>query len=281
MKRILMASDLSARCDRALRRAVALAKDFGAELVVLTVTEELFHPPTTQSNAALAEKALAEQVAAIPDAGNLKITQRVDVGWDYEDIIRCSEEIGAELIVLGIHRHSRRELFQGTTAERVVRYGSCPVLVVKDPVNGPYRFVTVASDLSQHSEAALDVAARLVPEGNILVLHSVASRFPGFLGRDDQETLMREQRDRATAQLQQQIERVKNQLHHHVPSIEMSFPEGDAHGVIGAEVKRLEPDLLAIGTHGRSGFANAVIGSVAEQLLADAPVDVLVTKAKW
>jgi nucleotide-binding universal stress UspA family protein len=54
---------------------------------------------------------------------------------------------------------------------------------------------------------------------------------------------------------------------------------GRAPEVIRAEVERLRPDLLIVGTHGRTGVPHAIIGSVAEDLLSAPPCDVMAVKA--
>jgi len=53
---------------------------------------------------------------------------------------------------------------------------------------------------------------------------------------------------------------------------------GGSNGITGA-VADIKPDLLAIGTHGRSGVARAMLGSVAASLLAAPPCDILVVRA--
>jgi nucleotide-binding universal stress UspA family protein len=53
---------------------------------------------------------------------------------------------------------------------------------------------------------------------------------------------------------------------------------GDARSVILREVIRQRADLLALGTHARSGLSHALIGSVAEWVVAMAPCDVLVAR---
>lgn len=278
MKKILMANDLSARSDRALQRAVLLAKQFGAELEVVTVIEEMFLESTTRENEAFATQALATQLKAVPEAEGVQISQRVMVGIDYEDIIHESETMNANLVVLGIHRHKTREMFRGTTAERVVRHGARPVLVVKEPVTGPYSRVLVATDLSSQAQAAIRTAARLAPQGEITLLHAVHRPFVAFLGRRDQNVLLKETRDRVSAGLREFIKQIRSELGDDAPNFEISLPDGEAHAAILAEVARIKPDLLAVGTHGRSGLAHAVIGSVAEQLLADCPIDILAVK---
>ncbi|KUO57220.1 MAG: hypothetical protein APF80_04355 [Alphaproteobacteria bacterium BRH_c36] len=273
-----MANDLSARSDRALRRAVSLAKEFDAELEVVTVIDEMLLEASTSKNKLLAEQALTAQLSAVPDGDGVRASQRVMVGLDYEDIIRRSVEFDADLVVLGIHRHKTKELFRGTTAERVVRYGVRPVLVVNDTVTGPYRRVVVASDLSAHAEAAARTAARLVPLGEVILVHAVHRPYVAFLGRGDQNSLMAEHRNEVAATLHEMIDRLSAELGNRTPKFELSLPEGEVHGAIQAEVAKYKPDLLAVGTHGRTGIAHTVIGSIAEQVLADCPIDVLAVK---
>jgi nucleotide-binding universal stress UspA family protein len=55
--------------------------------------------------------------------------------------------------------------------------------------------------------------------------------------------------------------------------------EGDILSVIRDQAERLKADLLAIGSHGRFSLRQAIIGTVAGNLLSDPPVDVIVTKA--
>ena len=50
--------------------------------------------------------------------------------------------------------------------------------------------------------------------------------------------------------------------------------------VIDQEFARINPDLLVIGTHGRTGITHAFLGSVAEDLLCHPPADVLAVKAR-
>ena len=63
------------------------------------------------------------------------------------------------------------------------------------------------------------------------------------------------------------------------PRIEQIMEEGVAREVIARQVDLLKPELLVIGTHGRTGVAHALLGSVAEDVLNNPPCDVLVVKA--
>jgi len=69
-------------------------------------------------------------------------------GEAFVEIIRRSRSLGAELIVIGRHgRRPVRDMFIGTTAERVIRKGDVPVLVVNRKPRSPYRRPLIATDL--------------------------------------------------------------------------------------------------------------------------------------
>jgi nucleotide-binding universal stress UspA family protein len=57
-----------------------------------------------------------------------------------------------------------------------------------------------------------------------------------------------------------------------------SVSAGDARALIYDEVIRIRADVVALGTHGRSGLAHVLVGSVAEWVLASAPCDALVAR---
>lgn len=279
MKKLLMATDLSGRSDRALQRAIALADEHGAELKIVHVVDDTLPQAIIERQEETAKSAIEAQIASLSMPQSLNYSMQVIRGQDYSDILRCAEELGAELIILGIHRHATREMFRGTTAERVIRVGSWPTLVVKEPVTGPYKRVIVPSDLSVHSRHALLLACELAPKGEIYLVHATHAPFKGLLGRDTLRGIVRHEQHQFDAMLKRDIEHLTGQLGAAAPRFETVLEEGDVRQVIRAAVERIKPDLLAVGTHGRTGIGYAMLGNVAEDLLADAPVDVLAVKA--
>lgn len=278
MKRILLATDLSARSDRALQRAIALASDFGAALTALHVVDEALPDEILRGLEASASTAMERQVASLPLAGGLRVIKEVVRGDAHADIIRRSIELEADLIVLGIHRHATREMFRGTTAERVVRYGPRPVLVVKDAVTGPYRRALVALDLSPQSLAAAEKTARLLPKGEVYLVHVMHRPFSALLDRRTLTELIHAERQRATAEVQAAADKLAAALGDAAPRFELALREGEVHSVIRRETASIKPDIVALGTHGRVGISHAILGSVAENMLIEAPTDVLVVK---
>lgn len=279
MKKLLVATDLSARSDRALQRAMMLAEEHNADLEIVHVVDETLPELMSERQEAEANAAIEAQLAALPRAKAKHLALRVVKGQDCLDILRLAEEADADLIILGIHRHATREMFRGTTAERVVRIGFTPVLVVKEPVVGPYRRILVPADLSVHSREATALACRLAPKGAIYLVHATHAPFKAFLGRHTVRDIVLHEQEKFASMLNTDIEELRRQLGDAAPRFETVVKEGEVRQVIRQEVGRIKPDLLAIGTHGRTGFGYAVLGSVTEDLLADAPVDVLAVKA--
>lgn len=61
-----------------------------------------------------------------------RITERLEVGRSYREILRVANEEHAGLIVLGAHGYGVLEkMFFGSTAHHVVRRATCPVLTVR------------------------------------------------------------------------------------------------------------------------------------------------------
>jgi len=279
MKRLLMATDLSARSDRALQRAVALAREQGATLDVITVVDDSLPHAVRERHQEAARIAIDLQIRALQNAKEAIAAERVLSGEDFLAILRYAEDISAELIVLGLHRHSTRLLFRGTTAERVIRFGRLPVLVVRDPVARPYRRVLVGVDLSLHSRRALELAVEVAPDAEFRLVHAADVPFKGLLN----EKTVWEIAESERARVQESLERSLTEFAAPVATVaerwEIVAREGLPQDVLRQQAEDFRPDLIALGTHGRSGIANAMLGSVAEEILADAPTDVLAVKA--
>ncbi len=279
MKKLLVATDLSARSDRALQRALALAHQLGAALEVIHVASDTVPVSIAEQYEASARTTIEQLLASLPSAANVKPEIAIIRGYDHDEILRRSLETGAELIVLGITRHTTYELFRGTTAERIIRIGNLPVLLVKDPIAHDYERVLVATDNSPASRRALEYAAAIAPDAEFHLLHTVHVPFKGLLGPESQEQIRQEQERHFKEALEKDIRAHAQRLGKGGLKVIFHVEDGDVLGVIRDQVARLRPDFLAIGSHGRSGLRQALIGTVAGHLLSDPPVDVLVTKA--
>jgi nucleotide-binding universal stress UspA family protein len=227
---------------------------------------------------ASARTTIEQLLASLPSAADVKPEIAINRGHDYEEILYHAREIGAELIVLGITRHTAYELFRGTTAERLIRFGNLPVLLVKDPVAHNYERVLVATDNSPAAQRALECAVAIAPNAEFHLLHVIDAPFTGFLGPETEAQIRQEQERHFNDALAKEIRAHAVRLGNGGLRATFHVEEGDILSVIRDQAARLKPGLLAIGSHGGSGLRHALIGSVAGNLLSDPPVDVLVTE---
>ena len=109
-------------------------------------------------------------------------------GRPFEEICRLAQEIDIDLIVIATRGNTGlKHLLLGSTAERVVRYSPCPVLVVrgsdskKKPVQqlATFRKILVPVDFSDCSMKGLEYAKELAREfrAKLILLHSIALQY--------------------------------------------------------------------------------------------------------
>ena len=143
LKKILVPIDFSKVSKEALAYAAFLAGQFGAEFILLHVTEkapiDYLLGPGLMNHLVVpmmkqAEADLAHLAGRLSNAHGAHLTAVVRTGTPYEEICRAARALGADLIVLTTHGHTGlKHVVLGSTAERVVRHADCPVLVVRDP----------------------------------------------------------------------------------------------------------------------------------------------------
>jgi nucleotide-binding universal stress UspA family protein len=142
LKRILVPIDFSDHSRRALRYAIPFARKFKASIDLIYVVEPTVYPadfsfgqvgfPAIEDELRkrggeeldeLIKKDISKQVPA---------RRAVRTGKAFYEILLYAKEEKVDFIIIATHGHSGIEhaLF-GSTAEKVVRKASCPVLVVR------------------------------------------------------------------------------------------------------------------------------------------------------
>jgi len=280
MKRLLLATDLSSRAERALDRAVRLARQHQAELRVLNVVEGDRPASLVDAQRAEAERVVAERFQSSAGDSELLSSISVAMGKPFVEILREAASWPADLIMIGMHQADvLQDMFRGTTAERIIREGHIPTLVVRKDAAEDYRRIVVGIDFSVHALRAAQCAFRLAPKAEFHLVHSFLSPFPHFIYGDvraEAREVHTQAMDRAVnEELTAFVARFGDQ----VPPVNRLVVSGMAQEVLLATASQLNADLLVAGTHGRAGIAHAALGSVAEDLLLQAPCDVLVAKA--
>ena len=277
--RLLIASDLSARADRALERAISLAVEKCWDLTVVHIVDEDLPATLADRQKYEAEGVLRTQIASNPAAAKLDIDVLVTFGRDYSSILNIAEQTDARAVVLGTHRREGLAgMFRGTTAERVIRAGNLPCLVVKQRVQGPYRRALIGIDFSVYSHRAIQFAAEMLPDCKLILIHAYDVPYRGFLYGGTQE-LSKQQERQFLKLVDDEFAAFLAPLDTRLQRLDRVIQEGSPVQVLHEKIKSMHSDLIVVGTHGRTGVAHTFLGSVAEALLKDAPCDVLAVKA--
>ncbi len=277
---IFVATDLSARSDRALRRALQLAKQHSARVIVSHIYDEDLPETIKASVGSAAEHTIETALKNVADSKDIDVTVEVGSGSCHQEILQKAEACDADIIVMGTHRNETAGLsFSGTTLERVIRGGNIPTLVAANPVSGPYERVMAGVDFSAYSRFAIRNAVVLAGDASIDVVHAFHVPFSGFLGGTDNRKAFKKEHEHDMAVMIEEEMRALVRGSADEIQVNQLVRHGEVRAVLRNAIKEIKTDLLVLGTHGRVGLAHAVLGSVAVEFLNDPPCDVLVVKA--
>lgn len=268
---LLLATDLSARCDRPLERAKQLADELSVPLVTLTVHEAPQAPGEVlqwmdDDAAREREQGARAELAREFGAGPFPVSHRFGSGATAGAILDAAATLPGAIVITGPSRHDTLgDLLLGSTVEKLARALAQPLLVVRQRVRGSYRNIMVAIDFTPASKLALETAARLFPQARITAFHAhdadvLAPDAPPraeFIRFLDACTLAAETRARMT------------------PAI----GEGDPASQLARHVVDNGSDLAVFGLHEESALMRLLTGSRSEHLLQEVVCDTLLVRA--
>jgi nucleotide-binding universal stress UspA family protein len=277
--RLLAATDLSSRSDRALRRAGLLAAACGADLVLMHAVDDDQPRSLIEAESREALRLLRDQMTALPELHALNARPAIEEGDPFDAILRAAEAHAADLILLGEHRRRLlRDIFVGTTLERVMRHAARPVLMVNAAPAGAYRQVLAATDLSPHALHALQAAERLglLDGAALTVMHAFEPPALGPLALADVPAAAVASHESAAAR--EAAAALDGFVTEALPGRDTArrVVRGQPAGAIRDMVARLHPDLLVLGTAGAGMLRRAVLGSVAAEVIGRVGCDALV-----
>lgn len=263
---IAVATDLSARSDRAVDRALQLGEEFGCRVTIVHVLQ------SGSSSALDLERAETKVRSVLPDP-EADIDILLPSGSPPKAIALAGTKLEARMIVAGVARFNQiGDYFLGTAVDHVIRHSTIPVLVVKQRPHEPYRNILVPVDFSDYSKTALMTAARLFPRRTLDVLHAYHVPYEAWQKSD---YIRQETRDLTQKKLDEFLadpnipDEVKTRLRGHIAY-------GDIGTVMASSIDELTPDLIVMATHGDAGFRHATIGSIASSLLEWVDPDTLI-----
>ena len=288
-ERILCPIDLTRESDESLRYGIALAKAYGAKLLVINCVDSY-----VVSGAR--EREHIRQLLNIAVRKHLRLPVSADLTWDTvlvegEAKIAIAQLAAERRIDLIVMRSRRRRPYaaalMGSTAESICRTAPCPVLITH-PSEQNWAGVTtneiglqrvlVAYDFSSDSELALSYGLSLAQEyqAEVHMLHILPARtvkpaapeiafLPSWADNGFREAACR--------------------LHSSVPpetrvwcDVKQAVREGHPYREVLSYADEQNMDLICMGASGTGFGMRALFGSNADRVLRQAPCPVLIAR---
>lgn len=288
---IMIPLDGSPFAEHAISAAFGIARRTGATLALVRVREKRSvpddirrRPLTDPGPPGVERRYLDDVIARMPAA----ITARATVlrGDPAEELVRHAAETAASMLVVSTHgRGGVRRALLGSVADAIVRGVVAPVLLIKPPPTQPtlsvvrtFRRVLVPLDGSTMSEQVIDAAVLAAGLSGVeYELVRVVSSESGLTGRETAESENAEPWICRASLPQTQLDAVAEALRARGAQVSSRvLRDDDPAKAILDHADHIEARLIAMATHARRGAPRMVLGSVADEVVRDAPCPVLV-----
>jgi hypothetical protein len=268
IEKLMVATDGSKYSESAIREAISLAKICSSNLIAVSVVKTNLEfdsvlPQFVEKAEQDAIKHLESVKAQATKEGVNCITLVSLSEEPYEDIVRHALKNNVDMIIMGTHgRTDMKRLMMGSVTALVIGHAPCNVLVVPLHAKVECRNIILATDGSKYSEAAASEALGIAKrcESSMIVI-SVAS--------SDAEIALAKGNVNKVSEIAEK-EGIKT-----APVVTTGKP----YDAIIETSKQKKVDLIVVGSHGRTGLARLLMGSVTERVIGHTEVAVLVVKA--
>jgi nucleotide-binding universal stress UspA family protein len=283
MKNILVPTDFSQQASNALTVASEIARKSGGKIHLLhvldvslgggfsfnTMGEPSGHTTMDQVYVLQLRDITSrrlEEIVQQNSSDSFTIIPEVQVGNVFSTVAAHVEEHDIDLIVMGTKGSSGvEEFFIGSNTEKIVRRASCPVLSVKNVPSGfSIRNIVFASNFEKDQLIAVSKLKRF-QEWFDAQIHLVYINVPNYFVNS--RTIR--------ARMKEFVQ--KYQLGQYTFTIYDDNTEEE--GIIQF-AEEINADIIAVATHGRTGLAHLLSGSIAEDIVNHANRPVLTFNLK-
>jgi nucleotide-binding universal stress UspA family protein len=320
-RHILVPLDGSARAESVLPMAARLARNTKGTLILVRVVSlaSEYWPAITTPYPSMAQAAVdgelaeaesyLENIASSTELAGVTVKTVTQFGPVASTILSVASSYAADLIMICSHGYSgvTRWLI-GSIAEKIARYATAPVLILREGAELPLRLTAgsralrllVPLDGSTHAKAALEPATDLLTAlaGNQVqrTLHLARIVKPANHSNKKQEAPLQNagDLDKARRYLSLTAEQlsegyiVPGMAERHISVTWSVSPDDDVasalvniaeHGPSTDGLEKFGPcDLIAISTHGRGGLMRWTMGSITERVLHATTLPILIVR---
>jgi nucleotide-binding universal stress UspA family protein len=287
LKKIIVGHDLRDGGKIALRSAMVLASrcDTALRLVHVVEPQHPYQKMTHSSGSCHGIEEMAQQagkklqeLVSSEELAQWRVEYEVHTGKPFVEIIVARRAWQADLIIIGGPSRKQFHLL-GSTGERVIRKAMVPVLVARKALNGNAKRFLVPTDFSSGARKAAEEAMALAASfgGHIFFFHAL-DLIPYFAAYDDRIGMSSTIPPLKPEDLDSDWESFLSTLRLENVPWEKHTEEGGAARMILRYAKSIQADVIVMGTHGRSGLAHMLLGSVAEDVARKASCPVLTVR---
>lgn len=288
---VLVATDFSPTAEAAVHWGEELVRARIGKLVLVHAVDmhnslgEFLapHADLDEQVRAAASAKLDEAAAASRDKG-LEVESRLEFGIASQAVVHAIGEVTPDLVVQGSRglTPGLAHLLLGSTAQRIVQHSPRPVLTVHPgdrDRHAAIRHVLVPTDFSDDAQGAKQAARALVAgeqDARLTLLH--AYHLPvEYTAYGTIPTSIPFHAD-VPAVAEEKLAEAATALGGESHTVDTLAKEGYPPEVIVDTARDLNVDLIAMGTHGRTGLRHLLLGSNAERVIERAPCPVLTVR---
>ena len=295
-QKILAVVDPTTEDQKALKRAIELARKTGASITAFLTIYDFSYEMTTMLSSdereAMRQSVINDRTQWLQsllselDTGEIRIDCQVI--WHnrpFEQIIEQVLKNGYDIVIKGTHQHDKlKSVIFTPTDWHILRKCPCPVLLVKEhlwPDNGNIvAALNIGSDEEEHNSLNEKITAEAkqltkVMNANLHLVNSypgtpvnIAIEIPEFNASDYNRSMFKHH-ENAMQEHAQAFNIAKENTH---------IKEGLPEDVIQSIANELDAELVILGTVGRTGLSAALIGNTAEHVIDRLNCDVLALK---
>jgi nucleotide-binding universal stress UspA family protein len=287
LEKLLLTTDCSEFGEGAIREAIKLAKTCSSKLLVISVIEtnpeyETIAPQLVEK----AEKETRRHLESLKERAAKEGVECEIIARQGEEpfkyIVEEAEKNQVSMIITGRRgRKGFKRLMMGSETARIIGHAPCNVLVVPRAANVEFKKIVVATDGSQYSENAVREAISIAKRcGSTLIAVSVVpseteSPFD-IVHSEMQKGLIAE---KELGEAEKNVKKVKDLAGAEGVTVKGFVYAGRPYDAILEIAKEEKADLVIVGSHGRTGIAKLLMGSVTERVIVLTECAVLVVKA--
>jgi nucleotide-binding universal stress UspA family protein len=275
-EKILVPLDSSSMAEQALPYVVELARSFHSAVDIVYVCEAHRVEGSSVCQAYLDD--VAAKIISELSGQDEKIKTNLVMGSPGQKILDYAQAEKIDLIIMSSHGHSGVTLWpMGGTAEKVLRKTGKPLIIVKvKEAQGPapqvdlFKRILVPLDGSELGSTVVPYVDAIAGkfESEVILFHVVETdKHLHTLGRIDSVPIREEEMDSLRKRSNDYLNREKDKFSNSKATVSSVVKEGN----VAEEIIRYGDEnncsLIAISSHGHSGFEAWIIGSVTNKVL--------------